>query len=258
MISLDKKDAIYQDFHMHTCFDDGKNTPEEMILSAIAKGLKTVGVCIHSVVDSSIQDYVDLVKEKNFCLDMAGLKEKYEDKIKVFCGIEWDLCTLDSVGKYDYVIGSSHFIKLDGKYFFIDRSEEEFVRTAREGFNGDFYAFCEKYYSQLEELADTISFDIIGHIDLITKFNEGNKYFDVKHPRYVNAYKKAIDKLVLLNKPFEINAGAISRGYRTEPYPASDLLEYIKEKGGKLILSSDSHAKENVAFQYEKWAHLLG
>ena len=258
MISVDKLDAIYQDFHMHTCFDDGADTPEDMILSAINKGLKTVGVTLHSVVDSSIQDYVDLTKEKNFCIDMARLKEKYKNKINVFCGIEWDLCTLNSVGKYDYVIGSSHFIKKDGKYFFIDRSESEFLRTAREGFNGDFYAFCEKYYSQLVELAETIKFDIIGHVDLITKFNQDDKYFDTKHPRYVNAYKKAIDRLLKTGKPFEINMGAISRGYRKEPYPSPDILDYIKKNGGKLILSSDSHAKENVAFQYEKWAHLLG
>ncbi len=256
MISLDKKDAIYQDFHMHTHFCDGKHSPEDMILSAIEKGLKTVGICIHSVVDSSIQEYVDLEKEKNFCEEMKGLKEKYKGKINVLCGIEWDLLTLNSVGEYDYVIGSSHFIRKDDKYFFIDRSEKEFLRTAREAFNGDYYAFAEHYFAQVEELA-SLKLDIIGHIDLITKFNEGNKYFDVKNPRYVNAYKKAIDKLVLLKKPFEINMGAISRGYRTEPYPALDILEYIKEKGGKLILSSDSHSKENIAYQYDKWKHLV-
>ena len=258
MILLDKEQAIYQDFHMHTCFDDGADTPEDMILSAIDKGLKRVGVSLHSVVDSSIQEYVDFEKEKNFCIDMARLKEKYKDKIEIYCGIEWDLCTLKSVGKYDYVIGSSHFIKMDGKYFFIDRSETEFLRTAREGFNGDFYAFSEKYFSQLEELAENINFDIIGHIDLITKFNQNDKYFDTKNPRYVNAYQKAIDKLLKTGKPFEINMGAISRGYRTEPYPSLDILNYIKSKGGKFIFSSDSHAKENVAFQYEKWAHLIG
>ena len=29
------------DLHMHTTFCDGKNTPEEMVLSAIDKGLET-------------------------------------------------------------------------------------------------------------------------------------------------------------------------------------------------------------------------
>ena len=32
-----------QDFHMHTTFCDGKNSPEDMVLGAIEKGLKRVG-----------------------------------------------------------------------------------------------------------------------------------------------------------------------------------------------------------------------
>jgi histidinol-phosphatase (PHP family) len=50
-----------------------------------------------------------------------------------------------------------------------------------------------------------------------------------------------------------VNTGAIARGYRKEPYPALEIVEYVKSKGGKLILSSDAHKKENVAFQFEKW-----
>ena len=33
---------------MHTCYCDGKNTPEEMVQSAIEKGLSTVGISGHS------------------------------------------------------------------------------------------------------------------------------------------------------------------------------------------------------------------
>ena len=55
----------------------------------------------------------------------------------------------------------------------------------------------------------------------------------------------------------EINTGAISRGYRNEPYPSNQILEYIKSKGGYFILSSDSHSKENIAYQYDKWKGLL-
>ena len=36
------------DLHMHTCFCDGKDTPEEMVQAAIAKEMEAVGVCIHS------------------------------------------------------------------------------------------------------------------------------------------------------------------------------------------------------------------
>ena len=99
--------------------------------------------------------------------------------------------------------------------------------------------------------------NIIGHLDLITKFNKDYNLFDETHPRYVNAYQKAVDKLIKYNIPFEINSGAISRGYQDKPYPAKQIADYIKQKGGKLILSSDSHSKENVAFEYDKWKYLL-
>ena len=42
---------IKSDFHIHTVFCDGKNTPEDMILSAVKKGLDTVGICAHGYTD---------------------------------------------------------------------------------------------------------------------------------------------------------------------------------------------------------------
>ena len=36
------------DFHMHTAFCDGKNTPEEMVLRGIEMGLSVIGFSVHS------------------------------------------------------------------------------------------------------------------------------------------------------------------------------------------------------------------
>ena len=66
----------------------------------------------------------------------------------------------------------------------------------------------------------------------------------------IAAWKKAVDKLLPFDVPFEINTGAISRGYRTSAYPHEDIIAYIKENGGRLILSSDSHAVDTIAFGY--------
>ena len=41
---------------------------------------------------------------------------------------------------------------------------------------------------------------------------------------------------------FEINTGAISRGWRSAPYPAPFLLKRLKELSGRIVLSSDSHS----------------
>ena len=33
---------ILEDFHVHTCFCDGKKSPEEMVLAAISKGMTKI------------------------------------------------------------------------------------------------------------------------------------------------------------------------------------------------------------------------
>ncbi|MDO4207467.1 MAG: PHP domain-containing protein, partial [Lachnospiraceae bacterium] len=37
-----------QDFHVHTTYSDGDNSPEEMILAAIDKGMTKIGISDHS------------------------------------------------------------------------------------------------------------------------------------------------------------------------------------------------------------------
>lgn len=254
---LEKEKAIYQDLHTHTNFCDGKDSPEDMVKSAIKKGLKIIGICCHSYTDFTSGCCINLESEFVFIAEINRLKEKYKDKITVLCGIEKDLYTTKVTAEYDYVIGSIHHFKIDGKYYFIDRAKDEFMRTVEQVFGGDYYLAIERYYESLAKIVEKTDCDIIGHFDLVTKYNEGDNLFSTIHPRYVGAYRKAVDKLVGFNKPFEINTGAISRGYRSHPYPAKEIIEYIKQKGGKFILSSDSHSKENIAYQYDKWKELL-
>lgn len=247
---------IKADFHMHTTFCDGANTPEEMILSAINKGLTTIGLSGHSGTFISkfgmskdvTHEYFDNIQE---------LKIKYKDKIKALCGIEADLYSDIPPLKFDYIIGSVHYVAKNGHYLGIDISEQIFANGVKEHYNNDFYSYAEDFFDQVKNVVEDTNADIIGHLDLITKFNEGYKYFDETHPRYVKAYKSAVDALVKYNKPFEINTGAISRGYRTFPYPSMQIIQYIKDKGGKFILSSDSHSSGNIAYQFDVWEDRL-
>ncbi len=45
----------------------------------------------------------------------------------------------------------------------------------------------------------------------------------------------------------EINTGAIARGYRQTPYPRRFLLERVRARGGRIVLSSDAHSAAAVA-----------
>ena len=244
------------DIHTHTCFCDGKDTPLDMVLSAIDKGIDTLGILTHSYVEFDQSCCIREDRQEEFIAEVNTLKEKYKDKIKILCGIEVDYYTTSMIEGYDYKLGSLHYFKIGDKYHSVDISAKGFTELVEKEFDGDYLALCEEYYRLLADVPRKTGADVIAHIDLITKFNEGNKLFDTSDPRYVNAYRKAVDKLLTYEKPFEINTGAISRGHRTTPYPAPDILDYIKSNGGKMILSSDSHSKENIGYLFDKYEHM--
>lgn len=243
-----------KDLHMHTVFSDGKNTPEEMILEGIRKGLETIGISDHSSGDPC---GMTLARSKDYREEIARLKKKYAGQIQVLCGLERDFLT-DDFADYDYTIGSVHWLKMpDGHRVSIDWTAEKLREGAEKYFGGNMYALAEAYYEAVSRVAEVTKCDIIGHFDLVTKFIEKDPTFDTRDPRYVRAWHQAADILLRTGKPFEVNVGAIARGYRTDPYPSAEIRQYIREHGGTLMMSSDAHQKENIAFQFEKWEPVI-
>ena len=245
--------AITSDLHMHSTFSDGKHPPEEMIQEGLRRGLTRIGISDHSFVemdDSSMSpDSIEPYRR-----EMARLKEKYAGKIDVRYGLERDYYT-ETFEDYDYVIGSVHWVRMpDGHRMCVDWTAEKLAEDCRKYFDGDWYALAEAYYALEADVVRRTKCDIIGHFDLVSKFNEQAGWFDQRHPRYTAAWHRAADALLQTGKPFEINTGAISRGYRTEPYPARDIRDYLRRHGARFILSSDAHQKENICFQFEKYA----
>ena len=245
------------DLHMHTTYCDGKNTPEQMILSAIEKGLKTVGLSGHSYTGNDKVFGMSMKNMQKYFDEINSLKEKYKDKIEVLCGIEQDSFAGFPALDFDYSIGSVHYVYKNGEYLGVDHSEAILTNDVNKFYDGDYIAYAEDYYKQVANVLKDTNADIIGHFDLVTKFNEGYKLFDENDPRYIKAYREAVDALIPYNKPFEVNTGAISRGYRTLPYPSSQIIDYIKQKGGKLIMSSDSHSAENIAFKFDEFDYMV-
>jgi histidinol-phosphatase (PHP family) len=56
---------------------------------------------------------------------------------------------------------------------------------------------------------------------------------------------------------FEVNTGAISRGYRTAPYPNELWLHFMKKQDAKLILTSDCHSADALDCHFEETKKLL-
>ena len=237
---------ILQNLHCHTCFDDGADSPEAMILAAEAAGLRSLGISLHSPIPGEDDWCCPAGEESGYLETLSELRERYAGRMEVFCGLEYDLRSeRRSVPPYDYVIGSCHF--LEG--FPIDYDQER-AEALIAHFGGPDPA-AEAYYRQLCALADFDEISVVGHFDLPTKYYERKPLYDSASPIYRDAAFAAMELLIAAGTTCEINTGAISRGYRTTPYPAPELLRHLHALGGRICICSDAHAAKDIVCGFE-------
>ncbi len=248
---------ITADFHTHTKYCDGNNTPREMVLQAIADGMTAIGFSGHAYTSFDVEWCMTPQGTEDYIREIAGLKAEFGDKIRIYHGTEYDYYSDGPKDNMEYIIGSVHYVEKDGVRRSIDESPECLRAIVDEMFDGDPIACAESYYENVGNVVEKTGADIIGHFDLICKFNEVDHMFDTSDARYIAAWKKAADKLLETGKIFEINTGAISRGYRTKPYPATDIIDYIGKRGASFILSSDSHSTKTLRFGFDEWERYI-
>ena len=226
-----------QNLHCHTTFDDGKDSPETMVRAALETGFSSVGVSLHCPVPGEDDWCCKETNEAKFIEEMRRLREIYAGRIEVWCGLEYDVdAARRSVPPYDYIIGSCHM--LDG--IAIDRDPEtaELLIASQGGSD----RAAQLYYGRMTAMADFPEISIVGHFDLLTKYNERAPLYDTGSGIYRDAAFAAMERLSAAGKIFEINSGAISRGWRTAPYPEPELLRHLKSIGGRVCISSDAHS----------------
>ena len=235
-------------FHTHTTYCDGKDSPEELVIAAVENGCRAIGFSGHSYTGIDDDSPFCMTKEgtEEYKKDLQRLKEKYKDKIAVYTGIEQDYYSAHPADGYDYVIGSVHYILKDGVYLSVDHTLEEQKKDIAEHYGGDAYAYVGDYYALVGDLYNRTHCNIVGHFDLVTKFGEKEKLFDTSDSRYISAAFGALEKLFGHGLCFEINYGAIARGYRTSPYPEKTILDKILSSGERVIYTSDCHDKSKL------------
>ena len=71
----------FSNFHTHSCFSDGKNTPEEMVCSAIERGFTALGFSDHSETKCDLSYCMKLADYPAYFKTINDLKEKYKKAI---------------------------------------------------------------------------------------------------------------------------------------------------------------------------------
>ena len=245
-----------QNLHVHTTFCDGKDTPEEMINEAIARGFDSLGFSMHSRVPYSPMIITD-ERIEAYKREIIRLKDVYKDKLKIYLGVEHDYYSSSSPSGFEYNLIAVHYLKTKNGICGFDRSLEATVKYINDNFDGDGMAFAKRYYETVAICADKEKFDIIAHIDLVTKNNEIGKFFDTSSKEYIGYAYDAIDALRGKVPFFEVNTGAVARGYRSEHYPQMEILKRLHECGFGATISTDCHNKAYLDFQFDEARELL-
>ena len=245
--------------HTHSVLCDGKGTLAEMAAAACGAGVRYFGASGHSHTEIPHDAGNVLPADPaEYRAQVLALRAEYAGRMEVLLGIEQDSQSPQPVPDWaDYWIGSVHnlYDPRTGKYHGLDWDRER-LTACRDGmFGGDMLALAEGYYRDVAAMAERRP-AILGHIDLVTKLNRGNAFFDEDAPRYRAAALEALRHADPDRTLLEINTGAVSRGYRDTPYPALFLLEAWRSMGGQVILTADAHGPETIVSGYRQAAEL--
>ncbi len=241
-------------YHIHSTFCDGKNTPEEIVVYALEHDFRAIGFSGHGYTDYDLR--YCMKDTDGYITEIKRLKDKYKKDIQVYLGIEEDMHCPVNRKKFDYIIGSCHYIKYGNDYYPIDSSYDYFDKCFAL-FDNSSIALAEHYYRSFCNYILKRKPDIIGHFDLITKFDEKYSTGFFNDKRYIELSKQYFAEIIDSDCIFEVNTGAIARGIRSTPYPHTSLLYELKKADAKIMLSSDCHDMNMIDCCFDEVRQML-
>lgn len=249
--------SIRADYHMHSHNSGDSNASmEDMIKQAISLNLKQICFTEHYDPDFVYPEGEEAIFELNtdsYLYELIGLKNKYQDQIKVLFGVELglqahlkrEIAIYSRSYDFDFIIGSSHLCdKVDPYYpkFFEGRSEEE--------------AHHAYFASILENVKKLPYFDVYGHLDYVLRYGP-TKNDAFTYEKHQDVLDQILTHLIEEEKGIELNTSGFDRGF-SEPNPYFALLKRYRELGGEIItIGSDAHDAAHIGAHFDKAEEIL-
>ena len=247
--------------HTHSNFSDGKANAEDVVIEAINQGLEVLGFSDHSPVPFENTFAIKNDNVNNYITTIKSLKEKYQDKIDIYCSMEMDFIpgivknfkkTKEELG-LDYMIGSVHLVGNDiERLWFIDGSK---VETYDEGlnnyFNGDIKKGVKAFFYQYNELIETEEFDIVGHFDKI-KMHNRDRYFLEEDKWYRDLLMETLTLIKEKSLIVEVNTRGIYKKRSSDFYPSAWILPIMRELNIPVVISSDAHLPNELTLCFKE------
>lgn len=255
---------LYADYHVHTEFSDDSDYPlEDVIQDAIDRNINEICITDHvyygvkcdwdcgqeiayeggyPLVNVDYPRYIAAIKE---------LQHRYKDKIVIKTGLEFGIQThtipqfetLFRKFPFDFIILSIHQVE-DKEFWTQDfqkgRSQQE---------------YNERYYGEMLNVVKRYkNYSVLGHMDLIARYDENGVYPFEKIKPFVEEILKTVIKD---GKGIEFNTSCHRYGLR-DTTPSLEILKLYHQLGGKILtIGSDSHKPEHLGMYIKEAKTLL-
>jgi histidinol-phosphatase (PHP family) len=175
-----------------------------------------------------------------------SLRERFADRIELLVGFETErlppdgwarrMAELRAGASFDYIVGSVHDV--DGVY--VDYQPELTADLAvRLGGREVLHA---RYFDALIELVQALRPEVVGHLDLVRKFDGPQAGFSPAAMRHV---ERVLEAVAACDGMLDVNCGAARRGL-SPVYPLPAILERACQMGIPVTLGDDSHGADSV------------
>lgn len=213
------------DYHVHAvAHGEYKYSIEwltEYIDQAKKMGLIEIGFSEHDEYIEEIDiNLIEEIRQRNPGLGIRlGLEVDYKPEA------EQNIKILTQSKKFDYLIGSVHFI--EGWAFDHPDYKHKFEEY-------DIDMIYQSYYDLVDKAVNSKLFDIVGHLDLIKIWGHKPKQDVLKYVEPVLSSIKEADLVI------EINGAGLRKPVK-EIYPKWEIIKLMKKMGIGITLGSDAH-----------------
>ena len=177
---------------------------------------------------------------------VTALKEKYNGKLNLLCGVEMGQATQEfdiaekivSDKRLDFIIGSVHQVPDTEDFAFIDYKSLDWKAM---------YELMHTYMQEIYKLCKWGKMDVLGHLTYFLRYfqNHWDLRFDIS--TFDDIIEASFRELIAKGKGIEINTSGLRNPKCKETFPSFKYVKMFRDLGGEIIsIGSDAHTVEDL------------
>jgi len=237
---------VHSTYHNHTRWSDGQASVARVVAQAHAHGVAELGISDHLVLRPSgeVPPWSMRADQLSaYVADLLGYRDVRDPVVRLGLEVDWFPGHADAIADalapypFDYLIGSVH--EVDG--FVVDARAELWDAMA----DGERDRAHRDYWRNVQSMAESRLFDIVGHLDLTKKFGH-RPTIDLQRP-----IEAALDAIAAADMAVELNTAGWYLPCQ-EAYPSAALLKQCHRRDIPVTIAADAHRPEHLVRGFQR------